>query len=88
MDTRTPCALQEDVQFERMMCLVSIIPVSLIIPFVMGMGVFSAVYFGVPGRVYFLWGWRSFLLCILGFKLGYNSYGDGGLFCCVIWSSR
>ena len=31
MDTRTPCALQEDVQFERMMCLVSIIPSSLII---------------------------------------------------------
>ena len=57
--------------------------ICICILFVMGMVVFSAVYLGVPGRVYFLSGWGSFLLCILGFQVGYISYWDGGPFCCV-----
>jgi hypothetical protein len=62
--------------------------ICICILFVMGMAVFSALYFGVPGRVYLLWGWGSFLLCILEFQVGYFCYGVGGLFCCIFWGFR
>jgi hypothetical protein len=46
----------------------------------MGMGVFSDVFFWVPGRVYLLWVCVSFLLRISGFQVGYICYGYGCLF--------